>query len=325
MVDFRSSGDGAENRSATPLGLSQGFNGLCATRDSTPEVAQKPPSPRGKPVGGEGNANRTLLRHFMFAGGILVVCAANAVVGDDRFWIATDTTPSLPNSTRIEQALHSETEVSFADNSLEEALNYLKELHHIEIWLDKASLQEEGLTPDQQVTLVMSGISLESALHLLLHPLGLTHVNENEVLKITTQSKANEMLSTRVYPVRDLVDMGDGTDDYSSLMTALQVSTSGKWMEVDQEGGAMSPVESARSLVIRQTQKVHREIEGILSALRRSKQLQGLGSIAISPDVPEVTKPIEPSRTQTTMRTPISMRTPAATQTWQRPRVHSAE
>eukprot|EP00475_Leptophrys_vorax_P024684 TRINITY_DN34112_c0_g2_i3.p1 TRINITY_DN34112_c0_g2~~TRINITY_DN34112_c0_g2_i3.p1 ORF type:complete len:421 (+),score=42.12 TRINITY_DN34112_c0_g2_i3:86-1348(+) len=112
---------------------------------------------------------------------------------------------STPNEKRIQKALTETTEVSFTDNPLEEALNYLEDLHHIEIWLDKQALQDEGVATDQQITLVMTGISLRSALRLMLEPLGLTYIIEDEVMKITTQAKADEKMSTRVYPVADLV------------------------------------------------------------------------------------------------------------------------
>ena len=116
-----------------------------------------------------------------------------------------DLKKSSPNEKRIQKALSETTEVAFADNPLEEALNYLEDLHRIEIWLDKQALQDEGIATDQQISLTMSGISLRSALRLMLEPLGLTYLIEDEVMKITTQAKADEKMSTRVYPVADLV------------------------------------------------------------------------------------------------------------------------
>ncbi|MDA0590319.1 MAG: hypothetical protein O3C17_20145, partial [Planctomycetota bacterium] len=53
--------------------------------------------------------------------------------------------------------------------------------------------------------LVLSGITLRSGLKILLKDLNLTYVIEDEVMKITTVDLANERLSTRVYPVGDLV------------------------------------------------------------------------------------------------------------------------
>lgn len=258
---------------------------------------------------------------ILFACGIVVLGAACVVIGDDRFWVATEVTQDLPTTAKIEAALRSTTEVAFDDNPLEEALNYLEDLHHIEIWIDKRSLQDEGIHPDQQVTLSMSGITLESALQLLLQPLRLTYVLDHEVLRITTQTKANEMLFTRVYPVRDLVDCGDGSDDYQTLMTAIEQSTGGKWMEIDQEGGAISPVDNARSLVIRQTQQIHREIEGMLAGLRKSKQIQGLGSVSLNSERPGTSRSIEPTETRTR---PLP-RSSQATPSWQRPRVYSTD
>src|SRR5262249_42000105 len=112
---------------------------------------------------------------------------------------------STPNEKRIQKALSDTTQVSFTDNPLEEALSYLEDLHKIEIWLDKAALSEEGINTDTQITLVLTGSSLRSALRLMPEPLGLTYIIEDEVMKITTQAKADEKMSTRVYPVADLV------------------------------------------------------------------------------------------------------------------------
>jgi type II secretory pathway component GspD/PulD (secretin) len=130
-----------------------------------------------------------------------------------------DFLPALsPNERRIQDALNSKTEVAFADNPLQEALNYLEDLHHIEIWIDKQALTVEGVNADQPVSLVISGVTLQSALRLLLEPLGLTYLVEDEVLKITTQSKTSAKLITRTYPIGDLFT---SRDDSAELVDAL--------------------------------------------------------------------------------------------------------
>ncbi len=58
---------------------------------------------------------------------------------------------------------------------------------------------------DQPINLKLSGASFRSVLKLLLEPLQLTYVIEDEVMKITTATKAADKLTTRVYPVGDLV------------------------------------------------------------------------------------------------------------------------
>ena len=71
--------------------------------------------------------------------------------------------------------------------------------------MDKQTLTDEGVALDQPVTLKLAGVSFRSVLKLFLEPVQLTYVIENEVMKITTATKAGEKLSTRVYPVGDLV------------------------------------------------------------------------------------------------------------------------
>ena len=122
-----------------------------------------------------------------------------------RKWATVDLRKDSPNEQRIQQALKDPTEVAFTDQPLKDALDYLEDLHHIEIIIDTPALADEGISTDQNVNLVLSGITLRSALRLLLEPLQLTYVIEDEVMKITTQQKADEKTSTRVYPVADLV------------------------------------------------------------------------------------------------------------------------
>lgn len=130
---------------------------------------------------------------------------------------------------RILHALSEPTEVAFNDNPLEEALNYLKDLHGIEIWIDKESLSADGIATDQQVNLNLSGISLRSALRLLLEPLALTYVVEDEVMKVTTQKTADKTIITRTYPVGDLFSSREEAEELiESLVCGLGISQKGK-------------------------------------------------------------------------------------------------
>jgi hypothetical protein len=71
--------------------------------------------------------------------------------------------------------------------------------------MEQIALDDAGIPSDEPMNLVLSGITLRSALKILLTDLQLTYVIEDEVMKITTVDLANERLSTRVYPVGDLV------------------------------------------------------------------------------------------------------------------------
>ncbi|MCC9609603.1 hypothetical protein LOC68_04390 [Blastopirellula sp. JC732] len=106
---------------------------------------------------------------------------------------------------KIFEQLNEPTKIAFIDTPLVEVVEYLKTLHGIEIQLNNRALEDVGLSPDVPVTRNLEGISLRSALRLLLKELELTYVVANEVLEITTPEDAESELVTKVYPVADLV------------------------------------------------------------------------------------------------------------------------
>ncbi len=120
-------------------------------------------------------------------------------------WSNVDLHRNSPAEQRIFEELQKETEANFPDIPLSEVMTYFAELHNITILINSNDLGEEGLTVDEPVNVALSGIKLKSALNIILKPIGLTYLVEDEVMKITTSIKAEEILSTRVYPVADLV------------------------------------------------------------------------------------------------------------------------
>jgi len=108
---------------------------------------------------------------------------------------------------KIEMALRRSTEVTFNDAPLQDAIDYLEDLHQIEIYIDKAKLAEQGISSDQTVTLVVTGVSLRSVLQLILPPVHLDYVIKNDALIITTPTDADETYETRVYDLRRIPDL----------------------------------------------------------------------------------------------------------------------
>ncbi len=170
---------------------------------------------------------------------------------------------------RIEQSLLQDSEVSFIDTPLHEAVDFLKDLHSIEIWVDKEALSEDGINFDEAITLQMSGISLDSALNMMLEPLQLDYVIKNEVLVITSKQRADEMMETRVYNVRRLSHLPEG------LTVILENAISpDSWV---QAGGAGSVTAASHSvLFVRQTQRIHREILELLDQLAQLAQTEAV-------------------------------------------------
>jgi len=105
----------------------------------------------------------------------------------------------------ISAQLDKQTEIAFTDTPLTDAVTFLSEYHNIPIIIDNEALTEEGIAPDVAVTRTLTGVKLRSAMKIILQPLQLSYVIEDEVMKITTAAKEKERLQTRVYPVGDLV------------------------------------------------------------------------------------------------------------------------
>jgi hypothetical protein len=108
---------------------------------------------------------------------------------------------------KIYSALDETTNIEFLDTPLKDVIDNLQQQHNITITINEAKLAEATIQSDTPVTVNLKGISLRSALRILLKPLELTYVIDNEVLEITTPEDAAspQRLVTKVYPVGDLV------------------------------------------------------------------------------------------------------------------------
>jgi hypothetical protein len=117
----------------------------------------------------------------------------------------TDLKQATPAEARVSRALEALTTFDFVEIPLRDAIDYLKDLHNIEIQFDTKTLEAEGIDLETPVTRRLSGVSLRSALRLLLGSLDLTYTTENEVLLITSADRAAQRVITKVYPVGELV------------------------------------------------------------------------------------------------------------------------
>ena len=108
---------------------------------------------------------------------------------------------------KIEAALKSPTQLEFVETPFDDVVDYLKDLHQIEIQVDRKALDDVGLDPSTlPISKNLKGISLRSALKLTLRDHELTYLIQDEVLLITTPKDAASRLTTKVYRVDDLVD-----------------------------------------------------------------------------------------------------------------------
>ncbi|HMC11775.1 MAG TPA: hypothetical protein VKH44_10810, partial [Pirellulaceae bacterium] len=106
---------------------------------------------------------------------------------------------------RIFSELSKTTEVDAVEMALKDVVEYLAGRHQIPMVLSLKKLEEASVSPDTPVTKTLRGVTLRSALRLILKDLELTYVVRDEVLQITTPEDAESQLITKVYPVGDLV------------------------------------------------------------------------------------------------------------------------
>ncbi|MGQ0633891.1 MAG: permease prefix domain 1-containing protein [Planctomycetaceae bacterium] len=217
-----------------------------------------------------------------------------------------------PAEEKIRASLKVPTDVDFADTALDTAINFLKSFHGINILVDVPTLTDEAIPTDTPMTLSLHGVTFKSVLNLLLEPLGLTYVIEDEVMKITTATKAGEKLIIRVFDVRDLVTQfaksaadieastalvrgkaepaGEGMGMLTSIPRVMNSAPSAaprdptsslatvisQTIEDDswnEVGGQGSIIGYNGLLIVRQTQKVQGDIVDFLKLLRKVLEL----------------------------------------------------
>lgn len=180
--------------------------------------------------------------------------------------------PPLPKhdpESPVEAALHEKVNWEFVEVPLSEVADKIKAEQKINVVFDTKALEEAGAGTDTPITFKLSGVTLRSALRLVLAQLDLAFVGEGRVLTITTPEKANNFLTTKVYEVHDLVGES-GNQDIEALIEVITTTLAPTtWDEV---GGPGSIKAHRQSLVISQTQEVDEQIQQFLTALRKVKE-----------------------------------------------------
>jgi hypothetical protein len=140
---------------------------------------------------------------------------------------------------KIQSAFGNPVEIDFIDTPLQDAMEFLADAHDITILIDESALTEEGVAIDEPLNRTLSGIKLDSALNIMLEPLGLTHMIEDEVLKITTIIDAQERRTARIYNTGYLKQIGIEPE---ALAKTIQAT-----VQPDQWRQSAPPVEVAQA------------------------------------------------------------------------------
>lgn len=107
---------------------------------------------------------------------------------------------------QIESRLQQPMTVEFDDVPLQLVFEWMAKKLDQPIRLDLPALQDEGIDPKSRVTLHLADVPAEVILDEVLKQFHLTNVIDHEVLTLTTQAKADEVLETRLYSAAGLLD-----------------------------------------------------------------------------------------------------------------------
>lgn len=175
----------------------------------------------------------------------------------------SDEPKTIDPATLLPEYLATPVTVEFTETSLREVGKWVEDQRKIPVLFDAAALSGEGIPLGEPVTDKLANAPLYLLLNRL-QSLGLAWYVEDRILHITTRVAADERLTTQPYNVADLLDAGYKLND---LGDTLMQATSGPWEEVDGTGGEMQWLGDVQ--FVRQTAHVHREIAGLLAALRK--------------------------------------------------------
>ena len=189
--------------------------------------------------------------------------------------------------------------VEFVETPLQDVLDFLKDMVRVPVYIDRRALNDVGIDPsDAPITINLKKIPAEMALRLVLRQHKLAYMLDHGVVIVTTAEEAETQLDVRVYRVSDLLEeAADGNavppadwdmyyegyapgepggamravDRYGEMGKLINLITAtvepSSW---DTVGGPGSIVPYRGTLVIAQTQQVHRKVEKLLKGLREA-------------------------------------------------------
>lgn len=190
-----------------------------------------------------------------------------------------------PRKAIVLTALDQRSEIDVQECPLQDVIQYLSEIHRVQIQFDRTALDDAGINGDTRVTGTLRGVTLRSLLKLLLGDLKLTYVLGDGYLLITTESEAENKLHVRVYPVDDLVTgesefrspldpSGQTGADFKNLDDVItSVIAPDTWQDVGGPG-TLTHHANTRTLAVSQTDVVHEQIAALLVNLRRVRDKQ---------------------------------------------------
>lgn len=144
-------------------------------------------------------------------GVVTVVLASGCATPPDAPSVDTPagaaTQPAQSPAERIVEKLKKPVTLDFTDSALADVVDFLRDFTGENVVLDRLALEEQGITPDTPITLKLAGVSLKTALSLILEQIKLAWIIRDEVLFITTEEQAVARPAGAIGPEAVAVDV----------------------------------------------------------------------------------------------------------------------
>lgn len=193
----------------------------------------------------------------------------------------------------IYEALEMETALEFPDNTLREVMEFISQHHGISFSLDHQALTDAGLDEETRINLAVSGITLNSAMSLMLDNVSGTALDyyvENGMMFVTTAEKANAKVRLRFY---DLLEASDksGIENLTHAVAEYVEKLS------EDSGQSVQVTSLSDSLAVRATLETHKQIEEFIAgALQLAEARRASGRpLPVVPERPTTTEPMQPA------------------------------
>ncbi len=183
-----------------------------------------------------------------------------------NLWLRPHREPerAIPAEMKLERRMKALIAVDWQETPLKDALEHIAALQGLKLRYDADAIQAARVAMDQPVTLNLKDLPLSALFRLLLEPLQLEWIIQDEAVVITTRQVAEKHMSAWRYDVNDLIAAGIPIAALATVISAVVAPPD--WVAAGGHG-AVSAEESA--LVVRQTPPVHRELQRFLRDIRQ--------------------------------------------------------
>ena len=181
--------------------------------------------------------------------------------------------PDAAAMRRLEAGLEREVSFDFKGVPLRDVVRFCRDRGRINIVIDDRSVVDYGHETDPLVTLSLQNVSLREALAAITRSVGLTYTIRHHIVVVAASSRVE--VTTRVYPVADLLATTKGRTVLRGAQLAAMVEKEIRRRLDDSDGGAgaVDYFAGARSLVVTQPPGGHESAKKALARLRRDRQL----------------------------------------------------